>query len=64
MKPLYEISGALRGVLDELADAEGEFAGDLEARLDAAEGDMARKVDAVLAYAAERKAERDRKSVV
>lgn len=57
MKPLYEISDALRSVLDELAEADGELAGDLEARLDAAEGDMARKVDAVLAFAAERKAE-------
>jgi hypothetical protein len=57
VKPLYEISDALRSVLDELADADGELVGDLDARLSAAEGDMARKVDAVLAYAAERKAD-------
>lgn len=57
MKPLYEISADLRGLLDELAEAEGELTPDLEARLNAAEGDMARKVDAVLAFAAERSAE-------
>jgi hypothetical protein len=57
VKPLYEIGADLRALLDELTEAEGELIGDLEARLNAAEGDMARKVDAVLAFAAERKAE-------
>ena len=57
MRPLYEISDARRVTLDELADAEGELVGDLEARLDASESNMAAKVDDVLAYAAERMAE-------
>lgn len=54
---LYEISDRVRAVLDELADAEGVLEGDLEARLNAAESSMSEKVDAVLAYAAERHAE-------
>lgn len=54
---LYEISETMRALLDELTEAEGVLEGDIEERLNAAESSLAEKVDAVLAYAAERHAE-------
>lgn len=48
MTKLYELSGALADVLNELHDNEGELVGDLEARLDAAEAAFADKIDACL----------------
>lgn len=49
MKPMFEVADAYRRIIDQIEEAGGEITPEIEAALDAVEGDLTAKVDALSA---------------